>query len=580
LFIPISAYAISDQNDQPELYFRGNNGSMNSACDNLAYHIDAAINSDEPTPIKIEIIDPDGKVVGVYEDTTRGSLSLEIDVDYTRSGQYLIHFYYKGEIYEEDYGWEVYHIPSHEAQIQCLVTHAINEGVYHEYFSLTITSNHWGVTWRDTKDTLQNILEDELFAYYEPMLCTDSEVCNLPYPSKRMATDLAFIELDNLHNILNDYAHEKTSLNYEIAENQIKKMDISDEDKVNVIYERRLNYEKTVEIFENNNGRFIEQIKGVYLSADARDEAEKLREIQELEIEDEKRKIQEEITQEKEKILEEIKDFPKVMPEPEPVPEQEGLSYSDDIEPLLDKGHALANEKKYAEALEQFDKVLEMTDHEIVQGKVFLAKGNIYFNMDEYEIAIQYYDKVLEIEPRHAQTLLYKGILYQETKEWQKSIDMFEQVLDYSGEDVPGYMAYSQERLDANKKFEERGGCLIATATFGSELAPQVQQLREIRENILLQTASGTSFMTGFNEFYYSFSPAIADLERQNPVFKEAVKLAITPLITSLSILNYVEIDSEAEMLSYGISLILLNIGMYFVAPAIVIVKLRRQVLH
>jgi len=124
------------------------------------------------------------------------------------------------------------------------------------------------------------------------------------------------------------------------------------------------------------------------------------------------------------------------------------------------------------------------------------------------------------------------------------------------------------------------GGCLIATATFGTELAPEVQKLREIRDNILLQTESGKSFMTGFNSFYYSFSPAIADLERQNPLFKEAVKLAITPLITSLSILNYVEIDSEAEMLSYGISLILLNIGMYFVAPAIVIVKFRRQVLH
>jgi len=120
------------------------------------------------------------------------------------------------------------------------------------------------------------------------------------------------------------------------------------------------------------------------------------------------------------------------------------------------------------------------------------------------------------------------------------------------------------------------GGCLIATATFGSELAPQVQQLRELRDNTLLQTESGSAFMTGFNEFYYSFSPGIADLERQNPVFKEIVKLAITPLITSLSILNYVEIDSEFEMLSYGISLILLNVGMYFAAPAIFVIKLKK----
>jgi len=122
------------------------------------------------------------------------------------------------------------------------------------------------------------------------------------------------------------------------------------------------------------------------------------------------------------------------------------------------------------------------------------------------------------------------------------------------------------------------GGCLIATATFGSELAPQVQQLREIRDNTLLETESGSNFMNGFNHFYYSFSPTIADWERENPVFKEVVKLAITPLLTSLSMLNYVDINSEAEVLGYGISLILLNIGMYFVAPVIVINKIRKLI--
>ena len=116
---------------------------------------------------------------------------------------------------------------------------------------------------------------------------------------------------------------------------------------------------------------------------------------------------------------------------------------------------------------------------------------------------------------------------------------------------------------------EEGGGCLIATATFGSELAPQVQQLREIRDNKLLQTDSGTSFMNTFNNFYYSFSPIVADYERENPLFKEAVKITITPMLSTLSILNYVDIGSEQEILGYGISLILLNIGMYFAVPAI-----------
>jgi hypothetical protein len=118
------------------------------------------------------------------------------------------------------------------------------------------------------------------------------------------------------------------------------------------------------------------------------------------------------------------------------------------------------------------------------------------------------------------------------------------------------------------------GGCLIATAAYGSELAPQVQQLRELRDNTILQTKSGDSFMTTFNEFYYSFSPTIADFERENPIFKEGVKVTLTPMLASLSILNYVDIDSEQEMLGYGISLILLNIGMYAGIPAFGILKL------
>ena len=128
------------------------------------------------------------------------------------------------------------------------------------------------------------------------------------------------------------------------------------------------------------------------------------------------------------------------------------------------------------------------------------------------------------------------------------------------------------------KKSENGGGCLIATAAFDSELSSQVQFLRELRDNTVLQTESGTSFMIGFNQFYYSFSPVIADYERENPAFKEVVKLTLTPLLTSLMLLQYADIDSESEMLGYGIGIILLNIGMYFVAPAILIMKIKKKV--
>ena len=119
------------------------------------------------------------------------------------------------------------------------------------------------------------------------------------------------------------------------------------------------------------------------------------------------------------------------------------------------------------------------------------------------------------------------------------------------------------------------GGCLIATATYGSEMSQQVQQLRELRDNQLLQTESGTAFMGMFNDIYYSFSPIIADYERENPLFKEVVKIAITPMISSLSLME--NANSESEVISLGLSVIMLNLGMYLGVPAIVVIGIRKH---
>ena len=119
------------------------------------------------------------------------------------------------------------------------------------------------------------------------------------------------------------------------------------------------------------------------------------------------------------------------------------------------------------------------------------------------------------------------------------------------------------------------GGCLIATATYGSEMSQQVQQLRELRDNQLLQTESGTAFIGMFNDIYYSFSPTIADMEREHPMFKEAVKLTITPMISTLSLME--NADSESEVLVVGISVIVLNLGMYIAVPAIIIVGIKKR---
>ena len=184
------------------------------------------------------------------------------------------------------------------------------------------------------------------------------------------------------------------------------------------------------------------------------------------------------------------------------------------------------------------------------------------------------------------------SIIYVNVTEWFRyelgaflqTVDNFEVMIDGRMQPINfgSYPVFRQLIADAKAEPEPEslppvriGGCLIATATYGSELAPQVQLLREIRDNTVLQTQSGTSFMTAFNQFYYSFSPAIADYERENVIFKETVKLTLTPLLASLTLLQHADIDSEYDMLGYGIGIILLNIGMYFIAPAVLITKIR-----
>jgi hypothetical protein len=64
-------------------------------------------------------------------------------------------------------------------------------------------------------------------------------------------------------------------------------------------------------------------------------------------------------------------------------------------------------------------------------------------------------------------------------------------------------------------------------------------------------------------------------MERENPYFKEAVKLAITPMISSLSLMENAE--TESEVLGLGLSVITLNIGMYLGIPAIIIFGIKKR---
>ena len=202
------------------------------------------------------------------------------------------------------------------------------------------------------------------------------------------------------------------------------------------------------------------------------------------------------------------------------------------------------------------------------------SESNIYrtsaignFEVDDSIINIQFLE-VMILSEQKLYTFAYSNLE-----------NNFDNEITRFNESVDSFRILSQESsIMSEGGPDEGGGCLIATAAYGSEMAPQVQLLREIRDNQLMNTESGKSFMTGFNEVYYSFSPYIADYERENPMFKEIVKVGLTPVLSSLAIMQSAE--TESEVLGFGLSVIALNLGMYIGLPAFGIVKvieLRRK---
>ena len=71
------------------------------------------------------------------------------------------------------------------------------------------------------------------------------------------------------------------------------------------------------------------------------------------------------------------------------------------------------------------------------------------------------------------------------------------------------------------------GGCFIATAAFGSYLDPNVEVLRNFRDDYLLTNPVGTVFVN----LYYNTSPPIADYIRENETLKTATRWVLTPVV-------------------------------------------------
>jgi PGF-pre-PGF domain-containing protein len=128
----------------------------------------------------------------------------------------------------------------------------------------------------------------------------------------------------------------------------------------------------------------------------------------------------------------------------------------------------------------------------------------------------------------------------------------------------------------------QRSGCVIATATYGSELAPQVQFLRGFRDDLVMKTLAGRSFMTVFNAWYYSWSPAVAASIASDPSAKAVMRAALQPLLSILEIsaATYRLFPSNSELGVVSAGLVASSlIGLVYVVPpaTLVAVAVRRR---
>lgn len=74
------------------------------------------------------------------------------------------------------------------------------------------------------------------------------------------------------------------------------------------------------------------------------------------------------------------------------------------------------------------------------------------------------------------------------------------------------------------------GGCFIATAAYGSYLDSNVMILRGFRDNVLLKSMPGRTFVNT----YYAISPPIATVIAGNSALRTATRWALTPIVYSV----------------------------------------------
>jgi len=125
-------------------------------------------------------------------------------------------------------------------------------------------------------------------------------------------------------------------------------------------------------------------------------------------------------------------------------------------------------------------------------------------------------------------------------------------------------LKYDRPFKSYNIRYSQRGRCLIATAAYQSELAPQVETLKRVRDIHVMTTFAGSCFMQIFDRFYYSLSPTVAEFISSNRLLMDATRVVLDPLI---SILALARGETEIGVIASGVAISTMIGLAYFMIP-------------
>lgn len=125
--------------------------------------------------------------------------------------------------------------------------------------------------------------------------------------------------------------------------------------------------------------------------------------------------------------------------------------------------------------------------------------------------------------------------------------------------------------------------CIIATAAYGSEMAPEVVHMRYIRDDMIGSSGVGKILVDGWNTFYYSWSPPVANIIAESYLLRVSFRVLLVPLLwiihsAGYSFITLARVNVDLASIMSFLLAALMSITIYLALPLYIVRAFTRVV--